>query len=54
MTPESQNKLLKLRSLSIDKSFDEIHMQSSLQENRYVLENLYLLQRSIRDSGAGK
>jgi hypothetical protein len=52
--PKDQKRLLKLRSLSIDKSFDEIHTRSSLQENRFVFENLHLLQSSIRGANTGK
>jgi hypothetical protein len=52
--PEDQKGLLKLRSLSIDKLFDEIRTRSSLQENRFVFENLHLLQRSIRGADTEK
>jgi hypothetical protein len=54
LMPEDQKGLLKLRSLSIDKLFDEIRTRSSLQENRFVFENLHLLQRSIRGADTEK
>jgi hypothetical protein len=51
---EDQKRFLKLRSLSIDKSFDEIRTRSSIQENRFVFENLHLLQKDIRSADTGK
>jgi hypothetical protein len=49
-----QKRLLKIRSLSIDKSFEEIRTRSSIQENRFVFENLHLLQKDIRSADTGK
>jgi hypothetical protein len=54
LTPEDQKRLLKLRSLSIDKSFEEIRTRSSHKESRFVFENLHLLQKDIRDADTGK
>jgi hypothetical protein len=53
-TPESREELQQLRQMSLQNSFSEIRSQSSPEENMYVIENITILQRDIRNSNVAK
>ena len=48
ITPKSQEELLRLRQLSIEKSFLGIKAKSSCQESKFIFENLNLLQKDLQ------
>jgi len=47
VTLKSQEELLRLRQLSIEKSFHDIKSKSSSQERKFIFEDLSLLQKKI-------
>mmetsp|Transcript_18768 Transcript_18768/g.26603 ORF Transcript_18768/g.26603 Transcript_18768/m.26603 type:complete len:667 (+) Transcript_18768:896-2896(+) len=53
-SPSSQDQLKKMRQAALDESIRSIRAKSSPEENKFVFENLLLLQKELHDASTSK